>query len=248
MNKELFEKGLAAMGLSADGDTVNQFEKYSELLLEWNKKFNLTAITDEDEITVKHFLDSLLPLKYTEIEGSVADIGTGAGFPGIPIKLMIPDIDLTLIDSVGKKVRFLETLSKELGIDANCIHGRAEEPKKNGCREAFDCVLSRAVANMTVLSEYCLPYLKVGGRFIALKGRDSEEEIERAKPIIGTLGGKITDIITAPLPESDIIRTIVITEKTKPTPKQFPRSEKRIKRTSKDRQRAYSEDIKRPRR
>ena len=233
MNRELFEKGLSALGLKADGETIGKFARYSEMLKEYNERINLTAITDDDVIAVKHFLDSLLPLKYIDINGSAADIGTGAGFPGIPIKLARPDIKLTLIDSLNKRVNFLKAVSNELGLKAECVHGRAEELARKEFREKFDFALSRAVANMTALSEYCLPFVKVGGKFIALKSKDADDEIEAARPAIGTLGGRISEIITAPLPESDIVRKIVVIEKIKPTPKAFPRSAKKINRAGK---------------
>ncbi len=229
MNREIFTKGLSALGLKADTETISKFARYSEILKEYNEKVNLTAITDDDGIAVKHFLDSLLPLKYIEVRGSAADIGTGAGFPGIPIKLMRPDIKLTLIDSLNKRVNFLKAVSDELDLGAECVHGRAEELARKEYREKFDLALSRAVANMTALSEYCLPFVKVGGKFIALKSKDADAEIESARPAIGTLGGRISEIITAPLPESDIVRKIVVVEKIKPTPKAFPRSAKKIK-------------------
>ncbi len=233
MNGELFEKGLGALGLKADGEIILKFARYSEMLKEYNEKVNLTAITDDDGIAVKHFLDSLLPLKYIDISGSTADIGTGAGFPGIPIKLTRPDIKLTLIDSLNKRVTFLKAVSDELGLNAGCVHGRAEELARKEFREKFDFTLSRAVANMTALSEYCLPFVKVGGKFIALKSKDAEAEIDAARPAIGTLGGRVSEIITAPLPESDIVRKIVVIEKIKPTPKAFPRSAKKINRAGK---------------
>ncbi len=229
MNRALFEKGLGALGLKADGETIGKFARYSEMLKEYNEKVNLTAITDDDGIAVKHFLDSLLPLKYIDISGSVVDIGTGAGFPGIPIKLMRPDIKLTLIDSLNKRVNFLKAVSDELGLETGCVHGRAEELARKEYREKFDFALSRAVANMTALSEYCLPFVKVGGKFIALKSGGADAEIEAARPVIGTLGGRISKIIIAPLPKSDIVRKLVVVEKIKPTPKAFPRSAKKIK-------------------
>ena len=234
MNTELFLKGLDELGLSADADTIRKFARYSELLREWNEKINLTAITDSDGIAVKHFLDSLLPLKYIDISGgSLADIGTGAGFPGLPIKLLRPGVRLTLVDSLKKRISFLSEVCGGLGVEADCVHGRAEELGRKEFRDSFDTVVSRAVANMTALSEYCLPLVKPGGRFIALKSEGADAEIDAARPIIGSLGSKISEIITAPLPESDIVRKIVIIEKTKPTPEAFPRSAKKISRAVK---------------
>ncbi len=234
MNKELFLSGLRALGLEGAESAANKFGRYSELLREWNKKINLTAITDDDGITVKHFLDSLLPLKYVDISGgSLADIGTGAGFPGLPIKLARPGVRLTLIDSLKKRINFLSAVCGELGVEADCVHGRAEELGRKELRDSFDTVVSRAVANMTALSEYCMPFVRVGGRFVALKSEGADAEIDAARPIIGTLGGRIAEIVKAPLPESGITRTIVIIEKTKPTPDAFPRGAKKIKQAGK---------------
>ncbi len=231
MNKELFEKGLSALGLKTEEETISKFARYSEMLREWNQKINLTAITDDDGITVKHFLDSLLPLKYVDISGgSLADIGTGAGFPGLPIKLAHPEVRLTLIDSLKKRINFLSAVCGELGVGADCVHGRAEELGRKELRDSFDTVVSRAVANMTALSEYCMPFVKPGGRFVALKSEGADAEIDAARPIIGSLGGRIAEIVKAPLPESDIVRKIVVIEKIKPTPDAFPRSAKKINR------------------
>ena len=235
MNKQLFEQGLSKLELEADSKTIEKFVQYSELLKEWNEKINLTAITDDDGITIKHFLDSVLPLKIVDIENqSLADIGTGAGFPGLPLKLLRPDIKLTLIDSLNKRIKFLEHVCDELEIDdVVYIHGRAEELGRKELRESFDIVVSRAVANMTALSEYCLPFVKPGGKFIALKAQDSEAEISAARSIIGNLGGKITEMVDVPVPLSDITRTLIIIEKIKPTPKVFPRTAKKIKQSGK---------------
>lgn len=237
MNTEIFKKGLNKLDININADQIRQFEMYSELLKDWNEKINLTAITDDDGISVKHFLDSILPLKYVEIPAGavLADIGTGAGFPGIPLKIMRSDLEVTLIDSLSKRVNFLNTVSDALCLSGiKNVHGRAEElSKDNKYREHFDVVVSRAVANMTVLCEYCLPYVKTGGIFIALKARDAEDEIEKAKPMTGNLGGSVEGVFSAPLPQSDIVRTIAVIRKVKPTPASFPRSAKRIKATAK---------------
>lgn len=233
MNTELFINGLNKLNIPCTPEQTKQFQRYSALLKEWNANINLTAITDDDGIAVKHFLDSVLPAHYLDFANGakVADVGTGAGFPGLPLKIIRPDLRLTLIDSLNKRIKFLSCVTEELGLQSTeCIHGRAEELSRDKAyRERFDIVVSRAVADMTVLCEYCLPYVKTGGIFAALKARDAEEEISAAKPIIGTLGGEIEDIISAPVPQSDIIRTIAVIRKTKPTPPAFPRSSKRIK-------------------
>ncbi len=171
---------------------LNRLSKYADLLVEWNEKINLTAILDPEGIAVKHFLDSLMIFKYVDIpEGaSVIDIGTGAGFPGVVMKIARPDIKLTLMDSLQKRITFLDTLCSELGLDVTTIHSRAEEinPKQ---REGYDFAVARAVANMRVLSEYCIPYVKVGGSFIAMKGSTAAEEVKEAGKAITTLGGEI---------------------------------------------------------
>lgn len=236
MNKELFTAGLSALSASVSDKQINQFSKYSEMLVEWNEKMNLTAITDPDGITVKHFLDSILPLYMFELKegASVADIGTGAGFPGLPIKIIRPDIKMTLVDSLNKRISFLRETVSVAEIDGvECIHARAEELGKNEeYREGFDAVVSRAVANMTVLCEYCLPFVKVGGVFLALKSEDSAEEIEAAKPMIKRLGGELEDIISAPLPMSDITRTLAVVRKVEETPAKYPRRADKIKKSA----------------
>lgn len=233
MNRELFNSGLLALGAKASEKQLVQFSDYSALLKEWNNKINLTAVTDDDGITIKHFLDSILPVFYVNIPDKtcVADIGTGAGFPGIPIKIMRSDIKLTLVDSLQKRVNFLNTVCSALGLDnTDCIHGRAEELGKNKkYREKYDIVVSRAVANLKTLCEYCLPFVKVGGLFVALKSENCDEELGAARAMTGTLGGKLECIVNAPLPESDITRKLIIIRKEKPTPPQFPRRQSRIK-------------------
>lgn len=237
MNRELFLNGLKKLNIEITDIQTEQFEKYSDLLKEWNEKINLTAITDDDGISIKHFLDCILLLKYIDIpeNASVADIGTGAGFPGLPVKIMRSDVSLCLVDSLNKRINFLNEVKTQLGLDdVQCIHSRAEElARKREYREKFDFVLSRAVANMTVLCEYCLPFLRVGGIFVALKSSEIKEETEEALSMIGNLGGKVKEIISAPLPESDITRSLVVIEKVRETPKSFPRSSKRIKQSRK---------------
>ena len=233
MNQALFQQGLSDLNLSIGEERIGQFSTYSSLLKEWNENINLTAIVDDDGIAVKHFLDSVLPLAHVKVEegASLADVGTGAGFPGLPIKILRPDLRVTLIDSLQKRIRFLDAVCKDLDLkDVTCVHGRAEElGKDSSYREQFDVLVSRAVANLKVLCEYCLPFVKVGGIFVALKAQDLDEELAEAKPMIGTLGGKVEAVIDAPLPQSDMIRKLVVISKTSPTPPQFPRRANKIK-------------------
>ncbi|MBR5152141.1 MAG: 16S rRNA (guanine(527)-N(7))-methyltransferase RsmG [Clostridia bacterium] len=233
MNPSIFSQGLSQLKLSVSETQLSQFSAYSSLLKEWNEKMNLTAIVDDDGIAVKHFLDSILPLAHIQVpEGaSLADVGTGAGFPGVPLKLMRPDLSVTLIDSLRKRIGFLETVCETLSLNqVTCIHGRAEElGKDKAYREQFDILVSRAVANLKALSEYCLPFVKTGGLFVALKADDVEQELQDAKAMIGTLGGKVEDIIKAPLPMSEMTRTLVVIRKTDATPSQFPRRANKIK-------------------
>lgn len=233
MNQTLFNQGIKAMNLTADESRIAQFSAYSSLLKEWNENINLTAIVDDDGIAVKHFLDSILPLAHVELPqgASLADVGTGAGFPGLPIKLMRPDLQVTLIDSLQKRIRFLETVCDTLHLDGiTCVHGRAEElGRDKGYREQFDVLVSRAVANLKVLCEYCLPFVKTGGIFVALKAQELEDELAEAKAMIGSLGGKVEQIMEAPLPQSDIVRNLVVIRKVSPTSPQFPRRANKIK-------------------
>ncbi len=237
MNRELLERGLNDLEIDFSEEQLDQFAEYSELLKEWNKKINLTAITDDDGIAVKHFLDCALPLRYVDFkEGAkIADIGTGAGFPGLPIKILRQDMSLTLLDSLNKRINFLNEVKRELGLrQVECIHARAEELSLDRAyRDKYDYVVSRAVAGMGMLCEYCLPYVKPGGYFVALKADNSEAEIEEAKPMIGNLGGTVEEIIKAPLPRTDIVRTLAVIKKLSPTPKAFPRSQKKIKQANK---------------
>lgn len=200
------------------------FEAYLKELQEWNKKFNLTAITDTEDIRLKHFEDSLAIEQTIQLtDQSVIDIGTGAGFPGIPIKLAHPGIKLTLLEATRKKVDFLKHIVSLLNLnDVEIIWGRAEEVIKDH-REAFDIALSRAVAKLNILSELSLPFVKVGGSFIAYKEEKVEEEVEEAKRSIKTLGGELKEIKKVKLPGSDIVRSLVIIKKIAPTPPEYPR-------------------------
>ncbi len=222
---ELFE----SLNINLTQTQSEQFEKYARLLVEWNQKINLTAITEPAEIEEKHFLDSCLPFADVDIpqNASVADIGTGAGFPGIPLKILRPDIKLTLVDSLQKRINFLETVCAQIGVQATAIHGRAEELGKSDMRESFDIATARAVARLSVLCEYCLPFVKVGGVFVALKGRDCAEEIRLAYTAIKTMGGEIVKTMEYNLPSGDG-RTAVIIKKIKPTPPAYPRTKAKM--------------------
>ena len=206
-------------------DQVENFFKYMNLLLEWNEKINLTAITDVDDIILKHFIDSMTVLKYIEKDKSIIDVGTGAGFPGIPIAILREDVKITLLDSLNKRINFLNEVCSELKINnIETIHGRAEEAGQNKqYREKYDIAVSRAVANMTTLSEYLIPFVKVGGICICMKGSEIDHELEQAKFAIKELGGKIEKVEKFNLPDSDIERNIVIIKKIKPTPNRYPR-------------------------
>ena len=225
--KELLIEGLKELNLELSDMQQNQFMDYFDMLIETNKVMNLTSITDEDEVMVKHFIDSLLIVKsmdLTKIE-SLIDVGTGAGFPGIPIKIMFPHIKVTLLDSLNKRLKFLNDVIDKLELkDISTIHGRAEDlGHKSEYRENYDLCVSRAVANLSTLSEYCIPFIKVNGIFASYKASESNEETNEAKKAINVLGAKIEKEETFELPCSDMDRKIVLIRKEKNTPKKFPR-------------------------
>lgn len=220
-----FKKNLDKLNINLNNQQILKFFKYMNILIEWNKKINLTAITDPEEIVVKHFIDSLTISKYIKENSKLIDVGTGAGFPGIPLKIYRNDIDVTLLDSLNKRVNFLDYVIKELNLEEiKAIHGRAEEYAHTiEYREKFDIATSRAVANMTTLSEYLIPYVKVKGNVIAMKGPDANEEIENAKNAIKVLGAKVISIEEFNLPYTKISRNIVLIEKLKLTSSKYPR-------------------------
>lgn len=224
-----FEKDLEAFQITLSDRQKEQFLKYYELLVEWNGFMNLTAITEFDDVMKKHFADSLSIVKaFSEIRTEtlkVIDIGTGAGFPGIPLKIVFPQIELTLLDSLQKRLKFLQEVINQLELgEVELIHGRAEDfCKPSMKREQYDLCVSRAVANLATLSELCLPYVKVGGKFIPYKSEKAEEEVKAAKKAIALLGGEVKDQIEFELPESNIGRTLVVIEKKNATPKKYPR-------------------------
>lgn len=212
-------------GISLSEKQLGQFQRYMELLVEWNRKMNLTAITDPEGVTVKHFYDSLLLLKAVELpEGaSLIDVGTGAGFPGIPVAIARPDVKLTLLDSLNKRLVFLAEVCRELGLSAEIRHARAEEGgRQKELREQFDFATARAVASMNVLSEYCVPFVKKGGAFVAMKGPDGEEELKQASCGIGTLGGKPEKAAHFTLSDGSQ-RCIIVVRKVRETPAAYPR-------------------------
>ena len=226
--KKLCEYVENTLGISLTEMQVEQFEKYYEMLIEKNKVMNLTAITERDEVVLKHFIDSVALAQVYNLKDksySVIDVGTGAGFPGIPLKIVFPQLKITLFDSLNKRVKFLQEVIDELGLeDITAIHGRAEEGGRNkDMREQFDIVVSRAVANMAVLSEYCIPFVKQGGYFIPYKTGKIEEELAQGKKAISILGGKYEKTEKLMLPDSDIGRSFIFIKKVKPTPKAYPR-------------------------
>lgn len=222
---EEFEKYLEKMQIKFSEEQYNQFYKYMNLLIEWNKKINLTAIIEPKEIILKHFVDSLTIAKYIEENKKVADVGTGAGFPGIPLKIYRKDLKITLIDSLNKRLNFLNEVIGELELkEITTVHGRAEELGQNKeYRERFDIVTSRAVANLSTLSEYLIPFIKKDGKCIYMKTLEVDEELQKAKKAIKTLGGKIINTDKFYLPESEIGRSIIVVEKEKQTPIKYPR-------------------------
>lgn len=229
MNPEEFEQALRNNSIKLSSKQKQQFATYYTELIEVNQKVNLTRITEENEVYLKHFYDSLTPfLLYPNLfkgEKGVADVGAGAGFPSLPIKILNPDLKITIIDSLGKRLKFLEQLINKLGLsDVELVHSRAEDAGSNfDLRESFDLVLARAVARMSVLSEYCIPLAKQDGYIIALKGPKADEELSSAKKAIKLLGGKVDGVEELTLPDTDDERTIVTIKKIATTPKKYPR-------------------------
>ena len=226
-NIESFQKDLEELNIKLEKRQLCQFLQYYELLVEWNSFMNLTAITDYDEVIKKHFVDSLSLIKAIDLsnEISVIDIGTGAGFPGIPLKIAFPNLKITLLDSLNKRIKFLNEVINKLELkDITAIHGRAEDfAKDKNYRQSYDLCVSRAVANLSTLSEYCLPYVKTGGKFISYKSEKITDEMNAAKNAIIILGGNISGQVDFILPNSDIYRNLFIIDKNKDTPMKYPR-------------------------
>ena len=223
-NEGLLEKA-STMGVRFSVEQMDKFYKYMNLLIEWNEKINLTAIIEPNEIILKHFIDSITILKDIKDGSTVVDVGTGAGFPGIPLSIMNPTLKITLVDSLNKRLIFLQEVINELDLkNVELVHARAEEFGRNKkYREKFDIATSRAVANLATLSEYLLPLVKINGKVISMKAGNASQEIEDAKKAIKTLGGNINNIEEFNLPQSDIGRTIIIIDKIKETPGKYPR-------------------------
>ena len=229
MNIEEFEEIMTSyakkINIEFTEEQLEKFYQYMNLLLEWNEKINLTAIVEPKEVILKHFIDSLTINKYLKENSTLADVGTGAGFPGIPLKILRPDIKITLVDSLNKRINFLNEVIEKLNLeDIETVHSRIEDFGKNkSYREKFGYVTARAVANLAVLSEYLIPIAKIGGKCLCMKGNNVEDEITSAKNAISVLGGKLESVDEFKLPDSDISRNVIVLSKVKNTPVRFPR-------------------------
>lgn len=226
-NIDAFKKGLKELNLVLDKNQLDQFIKYYEILVEWNSFMNLTTITEFDEVILKHFLDSISIVKSVDLSKmhTVIDVGTGAGFPGIPLKIVYPHLRITLLDSLNKRIKFLNEVILSLNLEEiKTIHGRAEDyAKQLEYRESYDLCVSRAVANLSSLTEYCLPYVRKGGLFVPYKSGTAVQEVKDANKAIRVIGGDIKEIIHFQLLDTDMERSLVIIEKKKNTPGQYPR-------------------------
>ena len=228
MNPETFIAQCAAHGLVLNDQQIAQFERYYQLLVEWNEKMNLTAITQREEVYLKHFYDCLMVLWNMPLEEyalQLCDVGAGAGFPSIPLKIAHPELQVTIVDSLQKRLTFIEHLAEELGLEGvSCVHGRAEDVGQNPAyRGQFDIVTARAVASLNVLAEYCLPLVKIGGQFLALKAQKSDQELEEARAAISILGAKLIKVTEDQLPVESADRRYILIQKTKETPNKYPR-------------------------
>lgn len=224
---KILQKGAESFGIQLTVQQKDQFFEYYRLLVQWNEFMNLTAITEMEEVMEKHFVDSLALSKAAEVGKieTLIDVGTGAGFPGIPLKIAYPHLRVVLLDSLNKRVKFLSTVIETLGLtNIQAVHGRAEDAaRQKAYREQFDAAVSRAVANMASLSEYCLPFIKVGGVFVPYKSGNIEEELKDAGKAVKTLGGTIRRVEKFQLPDTDIERSLVLIKKTERTDKRYPR-------------------------
>lgn len=227
--QNMIKDGALQLGISITEKMTESLVRYNNILIERNKQVNLTRITEPCDVVTKHFLDSLTPILTDKIHGNVIDVGTGAGFPGLVLKCAVPDINLTLLDSLNKRITFLRDAAEEMGISdgISFIHSRAEDAGLSTVhREKYDVAVSRAVANMRTLAEWCLPLVKKGGYLLALKGPLAESELTDAEPAIKTLGGKVEDVFAAEIPFTELEHKIIIIHKTSATPKIFPRKGK----------------------
>lgn len=226
-NIDILKKGIEDFGLEANEKVLSDFQEYKELLVEWNQKMNLTGIEDEKEVFIKHFLDSISAVTkgYIQDGMSLIDVGTGAGFPGMPLRICLPKLKVTLLDSLNKRINFLQEVASKLSIDyIEFIHGRAEDFGKNeDYREKFDIATARAVAGLPVLMEFCVPFIKIGGYFVCLKGPNANLELEESKKAMEVLGVEYIEKIDVKLPEIDLNHNILIFKKVKNTPSKYPR-------------------------
>ena len=227
MGSKILQQGLLELDIETTPETLDKFELLKGLLIEWNEKINLTSITDSDEVDIKHFVDSAtcLATGYIKNGNEVIDVGTGAGFPGVPVKILNDSLRVTLLDSLNKRIKYLDDVVNKLELnDVKLVHSRAEDGGVNKLyREKYDIALSRAVATMNVLCEYCLPFVKIGGYFICQKGPSYKEELDNAAKAIEVLGGRIKEVKDYKLANSDITHYVIIIEKVKQTPSKYPR-------------------------
>lgn len=227
MDYQILEQKLGELGIKQDQNQLERFHKFYQLLIEWNKVMNLTGITEYEDVVEKHFVDSLSIIKAIDLSRihTVIDVGTGAGFPGIPLKIAFPHLRVVLLDSLNKRIKFLDEVISQLELtEIRTIHGRAEEyARKEEYREQFNLCVSRAVANLSTLSEYCLPYIQVGGMFIPYKSGEIDDEVEQSKKAVRILGGNIKDVMKFELPGTDIHRSFVLIHKEQHTQKKYPR-------------------------
>lgn len=226
MNETEFINTLKDKGIELSAVQIGQFKTYYKMLIEWNEKINLTAVTELEEVYLKHFYDSITPLFYADIEegASLCDVGAGAGFPSIPMKIIRPDLKITIVDSLNKRITFLNELTAVLGLDKiHLVHDRAETFGQHQARHMFDVVTARAVAQLNVLSELCLPLVRTGGQFIVMKGKKAQEELDESKFALDLLGGELIKIHQLSLPKEESDRYIMIINKKRKTPKKYPR-------------------------
>ena len=229
--KNLVKKACSDIGINLSEAQAEKFEKYYNILIKWNEKINLTRIVEPEEVALKHFADSLAVLNYFDLKenSSLIDVGTGAGFPGLPLKIYREDINLTLLDSLNKRLNFLREAALETGVEVNTVHSRAEDAGKDKAqRENYDTAVSRAVARLNTLCEYCLPFVKVGGSFIAMKAADYKEELKEAENAVKVLGGEIASVNKFNLNDAGE-RAVIVIKKINPTPEKYPRGSKKIK-------------------